>query len=119
MSKPIENAILQKTPEPSQWLGKTAKDHFKYIVPLLIKDGVVCSVDVPVIEVRQKLMQVFHSGRSKAFWRAVGSVQLVGQIGYQIDKLHSQRLFGFLPCLRHEFLELGHFLLIQRGREYS
>ena len=75
--------------------------------------------DVPVIEMRQKLMQVFHSGGPEAFWRSVGSVQLVGQIGYQIDKLHSQRLFGFLTCLRHEFLELGHFLLIQRGREYS
>ena len=59
MSKPIENAILQKTPEPAAWLTGPAKDHFKYIVPLLIKDGVVCSVDVPVIEAACELYSIF------------------------------------------------------------
>lgn len=65
MSKPIENAILQKTPEPASWLTGTAKDHFKYIVPLLIKDGVVCSVDVPVIEAACDLYATFKDRTQK------------------------------------------------------
>ena len=65
MSKPIENAILQKTPEPAAWLAGTAKDHFKYIVPLLIKDGVVCSVDVPVIEAACELYSIFKDRTEK------------------------------------------------------
>ena len=65
MSKPIENAILQKTPEPASWLTKTAKDHFKYIVPLLIKDEVVCSVDVPVIEAACELYSIFKDRGEK------------------------------------------------------
>lgn len=65
MSKPIENAILQKTPEPASWLTGTAKDHFKYIVPLLIKDGVVCSVDVPVIEAACELYSIFKDRTEK------------------------------------------------------
>ena len=65
MSKPIENAILQKTPEPAAWLTGIAKEHFKYIVPLLIKDGVVCSVDVPVIEAACELYSIFKDRTEK------------------------------------------------------
>ena len=59
MPKAIENAVLQKTPEPAAWLTGIAKEHFKYIVPLLIKDGVVCFVDVPVIEAACDLYATF------------------------------------------------------------
>lgn len=59
MSEPIENAILQKTPKPASWLDKVAQDHFREIVPLLIKDRVVCSVDVPVIEAACELYSIF------------------------------------------------------------
>ena len=65
MSKPIENTILQKTPEPAAWLTGTAKDHFKNIMPLLIKDGVVCSVDVPVIEAACELYSIFKDRTEK------------------------------------------------------
>ena len=65
MSKPIENAILQKTPEPAAWLTKTAKEHFKSIMPLLIKDGVVCFVDVPVIEAACDLYATFKDRTQK------------------------------------------------------
>ena len=65
MSKPIENAILQKTPNPSAWLTQRAKEHFKYIMPLLIKDGVVCVVDVPVIESACELYAVFQDRNEK------------------------------------------------------
>lgn len=65
MSRPIENAVLQKTPEPASWLTKDAKEHFRYIVPLLIKDGVVCSVDVPVIEAACELYSLFRDRNEK------------------------------------------------------
>ena len=65
MSKPIENAILLKTPEPAAWLTKAAKDHFKSIMPLLIKDGVVCSVDIPVIEAACDLYATFKDRTQK------------------------------------------------------
>lgn len=65
MSKPIENAILQKTPEPAGWLSERAKKHFRYIMPLLIKDGVVCSVDVPVIESACELYAKFQDSELK------------------------------------------------------
>ena len=65
MSKPKENAILQKTPEPAQWLTGIAKEHFKYIVPLLIKDEVVCSVDIPVIEAACELYSIFKDRGEK------------------------------------------------------
>ena len=65
MSKPIENAILQRTPEPASWLTKTAKEHFKYIVPFLIKDEVVCYVDVPVIEAACELYSIFKDRTEK------------------------------------------------------
>ena len=59
MPRAVENAILQKTPEPAAWLTGIAKEHFKYIVPLLIKDKVVCAVDVPVIEAACELYSIF------------------------------------------------------------
>lgn len=65
MSKPIENAILQKTPEPAGWLSAEAKVHFRYIMPLLIKDGVVCSVDIPVIESACELYAKFQDSDLK------------------------------------------------------
>ena len=59
MPRAIENAVLQRTPEPAAWLTGVAKEHFKYIVPLLIKDKVVCAVDVPVIEAACELYSIF------------------------------------------------------------
>ena len=65
MPRAIENAVLQKTPEPASWLTEEAKEHFRYIVPLLIKDGVVCSVDVPVIEAACELYSIFRDREEK------------------------------------------------------
>lgn len=50
MPRPIENSVLTKKPEASSWLKGKAKEHYDKIMPLLIKDGVVCAVDAPVIE---------------------------------------------------------------------
>ena len=65
MSKPIENTILQKTPEPAEWLSPDGKKHFRYIVPLLIKDKVICSVDVPTIEAACDLYAFFQDCGNK------------------------------------------------------
>ena len=65
MPRAIENAVLQRTPEPAAWLTGVAKEHFKYIVPLLIKDEVVCAVDVPVIEAACELYSIFKDRGEK------------------------------------------------------
>ena len=50
MPRAIENAILAIKPQAADWLSEEARKHYDKIMPLLIKDKVVCAVDVPIIE---------------------------------------------------------------------
>ena len=65
MPRAKENKILLQTPKPTDWLSGAAKRHFEKIMPPLIKDEVVCFVDVPVIEAACELYAIFQDDRNK------------------------------------------------------
>ena len=64
MPKPKENKILDRKPEASQWLSAEAKAHFDYIVTLLIKDKVVCAIDIHLIEVACDLYGTYRTSEN-------------------------------------------------------
>lgn len=43
------NVILNSAPECPTFLDGIAADHWKAIMPLLVKDKVVCSIDIPIL----------------------------------------------------------------------
>lgn len=74
MARRVNIEPLRETPEPHTWLSVNGRKHFREIMPLLVKEGVVRRKDVWLVESACECFAIFQDD-SKPFTTRKAALQ--------------------------------------------